>query len=429
MFKFHYGWIALLLSFLALLAVQGIRSSFGAFVEPWETEFRANRGTVSLIALLSFFIYGISQPIIGYFIDRVGARKVLSYSTLLVGVSTCLTFFVTSFWQLILLYGIVSSVGFGGASGVAGSVIATNWFHRRKGVALGIITSGMSAGQLVIVPFCLILINWIGWQLTVLILGVTLMFVVFPILIIFLRSHPAEKGLSPYGENNDNYQENIDTSSSENQNSLSRKSFFNIISNRGFWFLAIPYMICGFTAVGLMETHLIPFAHDHGHSSNIAGTTVTVLATFNIIGTLLSGQIADHVNNKKFLFLLYFSRGLTIILLLLSEQVFLLFVFAFLFGLVDFATVAPTMMLANKYFSKQSIGFVFGLLSFSHQIGSALGAYIPGLLYDLSGNYISSFVSAIFLLIGAAFMCIFLPAIDKYESVELDKDNNKDIGV
>jgi MFS family permease len=99
--KIFYGWIILLLSFLALLSVQGIRSSFGAFIEPWESEFLTSRGTISSIALLSFIVYGASQPMIGYVIDSWGVRKVLSFSTLLVGLSTCLIFYVTSFWQLV----------------------------------------------------------------------------------------------------------------------------------------------------------------------------------------------------------------------------------------------------------------------------------------------------------------------------------------
>jgi MFS family permease len=109
--------------------------------------------------------------------------------------------------------------------------------------------------------------------------------------------------------------------------------------------------------------NLIPFSHDHGFSTDVTGAAVSLLAAFNIIGTLCSGQIADHFNNRKFLALLYFTRGLTILLLLITNQWLLLLIFAVLFGLVDFATVAPTTMLAIEYFKKQSVDYVLGLLS------------------------------------------------------------------
>jgi MFS family permease len=140
--KIHYGWIVLFLSFLALLSVQGVRLSFGAFIEPWEKEFAADRGTISLIALVSFVVYGISQPLVGNLIDRIGVRKVISFSALLVGVCILCTFYATSPWQLAVLYGGIASVGFGGASGVAASVAVTHWFKKKRGLALGMITAG-----------------------------------------------------------------------------------------------------------------------------------------------------------------------------------------------------------------------------------------------------------------------------------------------
>lgn len=104
--RLHYAWIIVFITFLILLAVQGVRLSFGAFVEPWEREFSLDRGTISLISTLSFIVYGISQPVIGRLVDRWGARAVLLWSTLLTGISIFSTCFITSPWQLFLLYGL-----------------------------------------------------------------------------------------------------------------------------------------------------------------------------------------------------------------------------------------------------------------------------------------------------------------------------------
>jgi MFS family permease len=93
---FHYAWIILALSFLALLSAQGVHLSFGAFIWPWEDEFSTSRGTISLVALISYILYGVSQPFIGRLVDQYGVRMIFSFSVLLIGVSTIATFFATS---------------------------------------------------------------------------------------------------------------------------------------------------------------------------------------------------------------------------------------------------------------------------------------------------------------------------------------------
>ncbi|WP_088105699.1 MFS transporter [Halalkalibacter urbisdiaboli] len=413
--KKHYGWFVLYLCFFTLLSVQGVRLSFGAFIQPWETEFNTTRGTISLIATLSFIIYGISQPILGKLIDVFGVRKILSFSTLLVGISTLLSFFVTSFWQIILLYGIISSIGFGGASNVAASVAVNQWFQRKKGLAIGILTAGMSSGQLVIVPLCLFFIEWFNWKLTVMLLGSFLITVIFPLLHFFFRTPTSGKS-DCHGGDIRVIQDGEESYISKNE---VKKTIF-IFKNRNFWLLAFPFFICGYTTTGLMDTHLIPLSHDHGFSMDVTGTAVSLLAVFNIIGTLFSGQIADYFSNRKFLFFLYLFRGLTILLLLMIDQALMLIIFAILFGLVDFATVAPTTMLASEFFRNHSLGLVLGLLSLFHQVGSALGAFLPGALYDKTGGYTVALISAIVLLFVAAFTSFVFPE----NKVEYDNKNS-----
>ncbi len=175
--RIHYAWIVLGLSFLALLSAQGVRLSFGAFMQPWEEEFSTSRGVISLVAFISYAIFGLSQPFIGRLIDQYGVRYILSFSVLLIGLSTIATFFATSPWQLMVIYGIIASIGFGGASNVAGSVAITNWFVEKRGFAIGLMSAGSAGGQLLLVPLSLFMIGKLGWQNTVLILGLFLILV------------------------------------------------------------------------------------------------------------------------------------------------------------------------------------------------------------------------------------------------------------
>ncbi|QJC87147.1 MFS transporter [Bacillus inaquosorum] len=398
--RLHYAWIIVSVTFLILLAVQGVRLSFGAFVEPWERQFSMDRGTISLISTLSFIVYGISQPVIGRLVDKWGARAVLSWSSLLTGVSIFLTYFVTSPWQLFLLYGLGVSLGVGGASNVAASVLVVNWFSKKRGLAFGIMEAGFGAGQMLLVPGSLMLIHWFSWKLTVVVLGLLLMVIVFPAALLMLRNNPSEKNAEPIGGLADEEKETAPKTTA-----LSVTGMFRM---KQFWFLILPFLICGFTTVGLMDTHLIPFSHDHGFSTTVTSAAVSLLAGFNIAGILLSGIVADRWSSRKILCFLYAVRALSIVILIYSHEPYLLLAFAILFGLVDFATVAPTQMLATQYFQNYSIGLMIGWLSLAHQIGSALGAYVPGVIYTVTGEYTLAFYLSIGMLVLASVMNVML---------------------
>ncbi|MEC0707182.1 MFS transporter [Bacillus haynesii] len=401
--KIHYAWIIVFVTFLTLLAVQGVRLSFGAFIQPWEEEFSMDRGTISLISMLSFIVYGVSQPVIGRLVDRFGPRIILSLSTLLVGLSIFFTYLVTSPWQLFILYGIIVSLGVGGASNVASTVIVTNWFNEKRGLAFGIMEAGFGAGQMLLVPGSLMMIHWFNWKVTVIVLGLFLAVIVFPIVILLLRNHPSEKNAQPIGGTQGS---EIKEEPDAQPKKIPYKAVF---LKRTFWFLVLPFFICGFTTTGLMDTHLIPFSHDHGFSTEVTSAAVSLLAGFNIIGILISGVVADRWSSRKILCFLYAVRALSLVILLSSHNSMLLLCFAVLFGLVDFATVAPTQMLATQYFRQYSVGFILGWLFLSHQIGSALGAYLPGVWYSQTGNYNLSFYLSIVILAVASILNILLP--------------------
>ncbi len=419
-FRFHYAWIILSLTFFALLSAQGVRLSFGAFIQPWESEFSTSRGVISLIAFISYAVFGFSQPLIGRLIDQFGLRYILSFSVLLIGVATSLTFFATSPWQLIVIYGIIASIGFGGASNVAGSVAITNWFVEKRGFAIGLMSAGTAGGQLLLVPLSLFLINDFGWKVTVIILGLFLIVLVFPLLLLFLRTNPSEKNTTPLGGHIE-----IDVYSNRNRGIAKNShniSVLSLLKKKEFLFLLLPFFVCGVTTSGLIDTHLIPFAQYCGLNPTITGTAVGLLAGFNILGTIFSGYLADRISCKNMLVFLYGSRAITILILLVIIQnttmfgfflsdTSLLFIFAISFGIVDFATVAPTVKLATEYFRHLPVGQIIGWIFLSHQFGAAIGAYLPGLLFDFSGSYTSSFIYSIILLIGAAYLSYRLPKV------------------
>ncbi|WP_261132212.1 MFS transporter [Bacillus sp. Marseille-Q3570] len=414
--KIHYAWVILGLSFLTLLTIQGIRLSFGAFIQPWETFFQTNRGLISMIGMVSYIIFGISQPVVGRITDHVGPRKIFTISVVFVGSSMLFTTFTTHPWQLFLLYGFLASIGFGGASQVAGTVVISNWFQKKRGLALGILSAGTAAGQLLVVPSTLYFISWTTWQTTVLAYGLFLMFVFLPLIVFLLKNKPAEMGLHPYGYTVKQPAKTVQLPVHTRGSFV----FIKVLKKKEFWFLMLPFFVCGVTTSGLIDTHLIPFSKHHGVSNAVISWTIGLLAAFNFAGTIISGYFSDKWDCRKMLGYLYSVRGLTLVFLLiiagfsdltavLHQNPTLLIIFGISFGIVDFSTVAPTIKLATDYFKSYSIGLVVGGIFLSHQIGAALGSYLPGLLYDMTGNYQQSLFYAIVVLIAAAVMSFMLP--------------------
>jgi predicted MFS family arabinose efflux permease len=210
-------------------------------------------------------------------------------------------------------------------------------------------------------------------------------------------------GLNPYGEGVEEINSNKFVVEDK------KAPFFLVIRTREFWFLILPFFICGFTTSGLMDTHLIPFCHDMGYTDQVTGTAVGLLAAFNILGTVLSGKMADRWSNRLMLAHLYFIRAVSILILLYTNQPTWLLLFSIIFGFVDFATVAPTQLLTTHYFKNYSVGLILGWIYLAHQIGSSLGSYIPGLLYNWYGSYKISFFSSIALLFFASILSLLLP--------------------
>ncbi|MEM6431837.1 MAG: MFS transporter [Deinococcota bacterium] len=399
---FHYAWIILGLCFISLLMAQGVRLSFGAFIQPWERDFGVSRSSITLISFVSFIIYGLTQPLLGRLTDLWGAKRILIGGIVLVSMSMLMTYISQSTWQLLILYGVVATLGFSATSPVVASVAITHWFTQNPVFAFSVIAAGSASGQLLLVPSSLLLINSLGWRTTSLVLGLTLGLVVVPILSFFLYSRPSSQGLTALGDTTNNAKPTI------NASSPLKASVENLWTTHDFWFLIAPFFICGITTTGLMDTHLIPFAHDHGFSPVTTSVAVSVLAAFNITGTLLAGVVADRWNNAHMLGWLYLGRALTIVLLVFTRNPLMLIVFAALFGLVDFATLAPTQLLATKRFQYGNTGMILGYLFMVHQLGSALGAFVPGLLYDLTGSYLSSLSGATTLLAIASVLSFAL---------------------
>ncbi|MBI4610069.1 MAG: MFS transporter [Candidatus Rokubacteria bacterium] len=396
-----YAWVIVALAFLALALAMGIRSTIGLLVNPWEAEFGWNRAAVSLTASFGFLAYGLAQPLAGRWADRYGPRLVFAGSLALLGLSTVAVGLIRSLWQAYLVFGIGLMASVGGASNVPAAVAIARWIKRRKALAVGIVMSGAAAGQLVLVPAIATLIKASGWRMAFVWSGVGVLLIALPLVWFFLKDDPPGSAEARAAR---------DIADGRPQ------PFGALARQKNFWWLVGSFWVCGVTTAGLIDTHLIPYAEDVHIETITAAAAFGVLGTFNVLGTLFAGAISDRWGHKWVLGWVYAGRALTLVFLLFVREPLMLFAFAVAFGLVDFATVPPTTALSTTLFGRRSGGTVIGLVSLSHQVGSAMGSYAGGLIHDVAGSYALFFLGGALLCAAAAAMSW---AIVEHRAVEM----------
>lgn len=421
---FFYGWVVLGLSFLSLFATFGIRASFGAYVTSWEEEFVITRTTVTFISMLSLVIYALCQPIMGRMADRFGARLTITISLLLVGGGLFLSSMAQELWQLAFLYGVVAAVGLAGSSNVTATALVTHWFVEKRGLAMGLALSGMAVGQLVVGPASILIIHNFNWRYALLLVGAIILLAVTPLCAIFIRSKPEDMNLRPYGEKEQAAPPATDEAQhNQDQNQAPAGSMFAVFREPFFWYLTIPYFICGFTDMGFIGTHFIPFAEGKGYNEVVIAAAFGTIAAFNIAGTIGTGYLSDRISRPNLLAAIYWMRALMFILLVTSNNPYTLFIFAVFYGLTEMASIAPTSSLCAHLFKNMSIGAIFGFVSVSHQLGAALGALIPGTIFDLTGSYTAVFFVSVAVLVGSGLLVLRISDSSNYTAKPAEKIN------
>ena len=384
---FHYAWVVLGALVVVMLLGSGLRAVFGVFIKPMEATFGWDRAALSGAAAVSLLLLGAAGPIVGWLADRWGPRRVIFVSAVLLGVGTLLTARVTALWQVYVTAGVLMALGSGGVGMSTGASMAARWFEGRRGLVMGVVGGAMSAGQLVIIPLAVWLTVSFGWRQSFIYLGILLFVVAMPMMLL-LRDDPAQKGLEAYG-----------AGASPQPGAMAappegRTSVADAMQVPAFWLLAATFFVCGYTSNGLVLTHLVPHAAEHGFSEMHAAQALGVMGAMNILGTVASGWICDRFGRKGPLAFYYGVRGLSLIFLLYVWNVPSLHIFAAIFGLNYISTVPPTTTLTANIFGRYSVGALSGWIFFAHQCGAALGAAVGGWVFQATGSYSWAFISA-----------------------------------
>jgi MFS family permease len=400
--RIHWAWVVAAVSFIAILGAAGFRSVPGVMMNPLHHEFGWSHGVVGLAMSVNMTLFGLTAPFAAALMDRFGVRPVMSAALLLIASGSALSVTMTASWQLVLLWGVLVGVGTGSISMGFVATVATRWFEARRGLVTGVLTAASATGQLIFLPIVAEVTTRHGWRLASLIVAAAAIGVV-PLVVVFMRNYPQDKGLTPYGA----------TAAAEPA-VVPASSFAAAFEGLrigarvpAFWLLAASFAICGMTTNGVIGTHFIPAANDHGMPNTVAAGLLSTIGILDVGGTVFSGWLTDRVDPRLLLVVYYAGRGLSLLLLpsLLSPQAEpSTWVFVIFYGLDWVATVPPTIVLCRNYFGARS-PIVFGWVFASHQLGAAIAAAGAGRLRDLQGNYDMAFYLAAGLCLVAVVLC------------------------
>jgi MFS family permease len=386
MTRFHYAWVVVAITFLALLVTSSVRAAPGVLINPLEREYGWDRAAISAAIAVSILTFGLGGPLSGTLVNRFGPRRVILFGCSLVAAGLLAMLALHDLWQFFAFWGIVVGIGTGAVGNVLGATVAHRWFRTHRGLVLGAFGAATSTGQLLFIPAMASLTVSIGWRAAIELLVVVSILVLVPVAI-FMRDKPEDVGIKAYGEQL--------VLSDEERASDTRSTPMRVaLRTSDFWLLAGSFFICGYTSNGLIGTHLIPHAIEHGFTEVTAASAVGLMGAMNIIGTLGSGWLSDRFDNRKLLAAYYGFRALSLSLLPLIFDVQGLYIFSIVYGLDWIATVPPTANLVAGIYGRASLGTIYGWVFFSHMTGAAIAAYAAGYMHTVVGDYNLMFISA-----------------------------------
>ena len=357
---------------LILGIAMGTRNAFsGLFLQPVSADMKWGREVFSFAVALQNLVWGASQPFIGYIADRYGARRVLIAGAVLYALGLGWTAFLSNTFTLAISGGILMGVAIACTTySVAYSVLGKMVPPERRAWAFGISAAAGSFGQFFMIPVGQFFITQNGWSASLIGLAV-----------ITATIAPLGWYFAKLGSEGKLPQPTAATQASAGE--ALRTAF----ADRSYTLLTLGYFVCGFQVV-FIGAHLTPYLLDKGIAARVGVTALALVGLFNCFGTYLAGVLAGKMPKRYVLSFIYFMRSVVIVIFLalpLSEWT--VYAFAAAIGFLWLSTVPPTNAIIAQVYGVRYLGMLGGIVFFSHQIGSFLGAWLGGKLYDVTGNY------------------------------------------
>lgn len=362
-------WLIIICGCLIALLAFGPRSAMGFFQLPMLAETGWDRTTFGLAMAVQNLFWGIGQPIFGALADRYGTWRMLAIGGFLYAAGLVMMAMPSAPWMLHVGGGVLVGLGIGaGSFGIVLAAFARNVVPEKRSLVFGFGTAAGSAGMFLFAPIGQGLIDAVGWSEAL--IWMAAMMLVIPLLAIPLRGN-SSSGLV-----------------SRNEIELTiANALREALGHRSYLLLVAGFFVCGFQ-VAFITAHFPAYLGDIGIEAQYAVIAIALIGFFNIIGSLASGVIAQQYSKPVFLALIYLGRSIAVAaFLLLPITPTSVVIFSIVMGLLWLSTVAPTNGLVAIMFGTRHLGMLGGIVFFSHQVGSFLGVWLGGYLFDRFGTY------------------------------------------
>jgi len=390
--RIFYGYWLVAVAFVFMLLSYGCGSFvFSLFVNPLQSTFGWSRGQVMVGFTLFFSVQGFVSPLVGRLVDRFGPRAVIPAGAVAMGLGFLLASRATDIYMFYASYVIIGA-GSSGMGIVPCSAFISNWFRRRRGIALGIMAAGMGTGGFVMAPFVAYLLQGFGWRPAYLTMAVIIWAVTIPLSLLFVRTRPSDRGLHPDGDPEPTEVNGHATARDAGLDGLTLRQSSKHIA---IWLLGLSFFVSGFSNTGALHAP-VPFLEDIGFPTATAAAALGTLGLGSAVGKVFFGWLCDRVSPKRATAL---GLGLQLggVLVLLSiradSPLVLIWVYALLLGF-GIGSWLPTMsVLVSSNFGLAYYGSIFGVIAFLESAGTSLGPLFAGLTFDATGTYYYAFVT------------------------------------
>ena len=344
----------------------GLRHGFGLFLQPMTSDLHWGRESFALALAVQNLVWGITQPFTGMIADKYGSARVVFAGAILYALGLAWMSHPSSELTFVLAAGVLIGVGLSGVTfSVVAGVLGRAFPPEKRSMALGISAAAGSFGQFAVLPFTQSLLAHVGWVGALVTLGCV------GLLMAPLAAALVERGVARTHV----FQQSA------------REAMGEALGHRGYVLLTIGFFVCGFQVV-FVGVHLPAYLADHGMPAHVAVTALALVGLFNIVGTYATGWLGSRMPKRYILSFIYFARAVVIALFVFMPlSAVSTYAFAVALGLLWLSTVPPTNAIVANIFGVRYLAMLSGFTFFSHQIGSFLGAWLGGRLYDTTGSY------------------------------------------
>jgi MFS family permease len=396
------SWLIVIAVIFLTMVLDGTSFSFGIFFKSMEADLNLSRSAVSAIYSVNMAVAAAFGMAAGLLLDKWGASKIMLLMAVFTGSGLILTGYVQSPWQIFITYGLLLGIG-GGPTYIVTNSIVMRTMKKRQGLVVGLVNSGEGLGIMMMAPLATLLIANLGWQMAYVVIGIIAIVTIIPVALL-VRKTPQENIAHEH--------EIVSSEQKSKEDAQGELSIGQMIKSRSFWLFAGGGLALGST-VALLFTHIVPHATDVGLTPNQAALIMTLIGIASISGAMIIGIICDKIGHKPAAVISCLLLTGAISILLFSESMWALYIFAIVGGFAYMGSLTSLTALVGATFGLANVGKVLGVLSISFGLAAFLGPLMGGIIYDNQGSYTIAFTAAAVTVLVAAFLITQIRRVDK----------------